>query len=158
MISNFSMAYAGGIEFEPGGPRRDSGPPRRPAEVKAWASKQALLVAQNKMSDFENYLAAMNMADLGGDPTPIATVLINRQPTALINVYDMLAEGKEIFAVLGASTGRGPAISMIQHWQHPHYGVGLNWNELDFSVVAPWCTWGRWLLQFDEHAIRPNGR
>ena len=136
MIRNFSMAYVGGIEFEPGGPRRDSGPPRRPAEVKAWASEQALLVAENTMSDFENYLAAMNVAHLGGDPTPIATILINRQPTALINVYNTLAEGKEIFAVLGASTGRGPAISTIQHWRNPHYGVGLGWNELDFSGIS----------------------
>jgi hypothetical protein len=51
-------------------------------------------------------------------------------------VYDTLAEGTNIFAVLGASTGRGPAISMIQYYQNPHVGLGFGWDELDFSVAV----------------------
>jgi hypothetical protein len=134
---NFSMSYAGGIEFEPGGPRRHSGPPRGPAEVKGWASKQALLLAEAKFNEFKNYLAAMNVAEFGGDPTPIATILINRQAASLIKVYDKLVEGMEIFAVLGPSTGGGGlSISQIHHRHSQHYTIGLAGNEVNFSVVA----------------------
>jgi hypothetical protein len=111
------MAYVGEIGFEPGGPRRDSGRLRGPGEVKDWASEQALLLAEAEINEFEKYLAAMNVAGFGGDPTPIATILMNRQATSLIKVYDMLAEGREIFAALGASTGgHGVAISEIRYW------------------------------------------
>ena len=46
--SSFSTAYVGGIEFEPNGPRRGSGELRDSAAVKAWASKQAQLLAQTR--------------------------------------------------------------------------------------------------------------
>jgi hypothetical protein len=136
VIGSFSIAYVGAIGFEPSGPRRDSGPPCSRAGVEAWASEQALLVAQITVSDLENYVAAMNVAAFGGDPTPIATILINRKPASLIKVHDTLSEGKEVFAAFDASTGRGPRISMIHHWQTPYYAIGFDWNELNFLVVA----------------------
>jgi len=130
------MSYVGGIGFEPDGPRRNSGPLRAPAEVKAWASGQAQLLAATTISDPEKYLAAMNVADLGGDPTPIARILINRKPEALGDVFETLAHGTNIFAVLGASMGRGQAISMIHYYRNPHLGISFGWDELDFSVAT----------------------
>jgi hypothetical protein len=99
------------------GPRRHSAP-QCPSEVKAWASDQAGLLAQIGINDFERYLAAMNVAE-GGDPTPIATILIGRKPTSLAHACDELAEGKEMFAVVGDPTGQGPSISLLHHRSSP---------------------------------------
>jgi hypothetical protein len=95
----------------------------------------------------------MNVANFGGDPTPIATIMINRKAASLAAVYDTLAEGTNIFAVLGVSTGRRPAISMIHHWQNPHSGIGFVWNELDFSVVAMEAWSGRRIPDQVYHQI-----
>jgi hypothetical protein len=135
-IDNFSTAYVGSIGFEPSGPRRDSGVLSSPPHVKAWASEQAELMGQLKRNDAENYLAAMNVAEFGGDPTPIAMVLINRQFQSLATVYDMLAEGKNIFAVVGQPTVRGPAISTVVYRPSRHHGFGFAWNELDFPILV----------------------
>lgn len=132
-ISNFSMSFVGAIGFEPDGPRRDSGAWRNPAGVKAWASEQAVLLAKTKINEMERYIAAINIAEFDGDPTPIATILINRKPTSLSKVYNALAKRKEIFAAF--STAHGLSISTI-HWQTPYYGLGLRSNEVDFSVLT----------------------
>ena len=135
-ISNFSMAYVGGIEVESDGPRRNSGHPSHPNEVKKWASDQASLMAKAEINDCEKYLAAMNVFQFGGDPTPLARILINRSVTALADVYERLAKGEEIYAALGDSTGKGFAISLINYWQTPHHGIGLGFDELDFVITA----------------------
>jgi hypothetical protein len=152
-VPNFSMDYVGTIEFEPGGPRRNSGPLQNPAEVKAWASEQAQLLAESNINDYEKYLAAMNVAHFGGDPTPIATILINRRPESLADVCDRLAKGENIFAVLGASLGQGPAISMIQYHPHAHYGLGFHGNELEFCETAMEAWSGRRIPDQVYHQI-----
>jgi Histidine kinase-, DNA gyrase B-, and HSP90-like ATPase len=107
-VLNFSQAYVGAMGFEPGGPARNAGPLLGP-NVEAWASEQARLLAQVEIADFEKYIAAMNVAAFGGDPTQIAMVLLNRKPTPLATVYDMLAAGKPIFAAIEAArTGLKP--------------------------------------------------
>jgi Histidine kinase-, DNA gyrase B-, and HSP90-like ATPase len=139
-VSNFSTAYVGALSFEPSGPRRDSGPLSGPrAEVEAWASEQARLLAKFEINELEKYVAAINVAEFGGDPTPIATVLINRKPMALSAVYEILASGKTIFAAAeGPASGphQMPSISTVHHWNTRGYGIGFRWDELDFVEVT----------------------
>ncbi len=138
-VSNFSMSYVGALGFEPDGIRRGSGAIYAREEVQAWASEQARLLSRLEISAIEKYLAAMNVAEFGGDPTPIATILINRQARTLASVYDMLAEGKEIFAAAGSSTGGHPkalSISQVLYWSRGSFGMGLHPNELDFAVIT----------------------
>ncbi len=147
-IGGFSASYVGAIGVEPAGPNRDSGILLNPDKVKAWASEQALLLAEMKLNDLENYIAAANVASLGGDPTPIATILINRQLTTLINVYDLLVKEKEIYAVLGSPSGPVPSLSMIYHRPTPYHGIGLSAKDLNFSVATMEAWPG---LRFPEH-------
>jgi hypothetical protein len=130
-VQNFSMAYVGAMGFEPEGPRRNAG--FLLGAIEAWASEQAGLVAQIEISAFEKYLAAMNVAAFGGDPTQIAMVLLNRKPTPLASVYDMLAAGKPIFAAVDASL-TGLKLSMVFHRSGPSFRQSFGWNELDFAV------------------------
>ena len=135
-VHSFSMAYVGSMGFEPAGPRRNAGPIVG-ANVEGWASEQAALLAQTEVDEFEKYLAAMNVAQFGGDPTPIAMILINRKPTTLAGVYKMLAAGKAVTAAVSPSVGRQlPTISMVMHWRSPGHGEGLGSNELDFAVAT----------------------
>ena len=86
----------------------------------------------------ENYIAAMNVAVFGGNPTPIAMVLINRKPTALSRVYEMLVDGMQIFAAVQSSGVQPESLSIgsVFHWRAPGLGVGLGYNELDFVVTT----------------------
>ena len=101
-VGNFSKAYVGSIGFEPSGPRRDSGDLRSPQHVKDWATEQAKLISQLKKTDAENYLAAMNVAEFGGDPTPIAMILINRKITSLPDVMIYSAQTRIYMLSSGA--------------------------------------------------------
>jgi len=86
--------------------------------------------------------------------TPIAMILINRQPTAISKVYDMLQPGTPIFAVVGAPTIIQPAaISMLFHWRSPGHGEGLQWNELDFTLATMEAWHGRRLPDRVYHQI-----
>lgn len=154
-VGNLSTFYVGGVEYEPNGPRRDTGSLRAPAEVKAWASKQAQLLAQSQISDWERYYAAMNVAKFEGDPTPIATILINRNTMSLTEVYRALDDGKEIFAVLGQVTRNGPLISMINYWLSAHQGIALGFSELDFAVstMEAWLPGSRFPLDELYHRV-----
>jgi len=152
-IHQFSMTFAGALGFEPAGPRRNAGPILE-CNTNAWASEQAALLAQSNLNEYEKYLAALNVAEFGGDPTPIAMILINRQPTAISKVYDMLQPGTPIFAVVGAPTIIQPAaISMLFHWRSPGHGEGLQWNELDFTLATMEAWHGRRLPDRVYHQI-----
>ncbi len=65
-------------------------------------------------------------------------VLINRQVTSLSAVYEMLADGKSVFAPADPATGFQSLlqISRILHWRYPGFRSGLDWNELDFAVAT----------------------
>jgi hypothetical protein len=133
-MSNFSMQYVGAIGFEPGGPRRNAGC-LLGDNVGAWATEQAQLLTQFEISDIEKYLAAVNAANFGGDPTPIAMVLINRRPTTLSTVYDLLQDGTTIYAPIEHSGGL-VEISRVYHSTSPGIKSALAWNELDFGVTT----------------------
>jgi hypothetical protein len=139
-IDRFSTTYVGSIGYEPAGPSRSIGALSNEAEVRAWASAQAVLLGKADINDSEKYLAAMNVADFGGDPTPVARILINRNMTSLGEVYNMLAGGKEIFVVLRRSGGPDLSIGAVGYWANPHIGIGLASNELDFAspVMEAW--------------------
>jgi hypothetical protein len=84
LVGSFSQVYIGALGFEPDGLRRGTGPQfASKAKIEAWASEQATLVAQLEVNDLEKYLAAMNVAAFGGDPTPIARILVNREVQTL---------------------------------------------------------------------------
>jgi hypothetical protein len=158
-IGNFSTSYVGGIEFEPTGPSRgDSGAPLYPDQVKDWATEQAHLIAESRLDSFEKYLVAMNIAEFGGDPSLVATILINRKATSLLEVFDSLNSGASIFAVLSNPMDGGLAISMLQHGIGAHFRYALAWNEVDFSVLTMESWAGRRPPEREYHAVPTHDR
>ena len=139
-ISRFSTAFVGEIAYEPAGPRRDSGDLSSAAEVAAWASNQARRLSNADINALEKYPAAMHVAGFGGDPSPIAAILINRVPVTLVGVYDKLSAGEELFLVLNASELETPAIGMIVYRPDSCNGIGFGPDEVSFtvSVVEAW--------------------
>jgi len=155
-IANFSMAYIGAIAFESRGLRRESGSVLGKSEVESWASQQARLLTQSEINDLEKYLAAINVAEFGGDSTPIAMILINRQPTSLLSAYELLADGQVIFAAAEPSAGiqsKSLSISHVMHWQNPGFGSSLGWAELDFVVTTMEAWSGRHMPDQIYHRI-----
>ncbi len=136
IVGSFSRVHIGALGFEPDGLRRGTGPQVAPkARIEAWASEQANLVAQMEVSDLEKYLAAINVAGFGGDPTPIARILVNREVQPLQAVYDLLADGKEILAVVGPSSRdrtRALSLKTVTYQVRAGYGIGLSPKELSF--------------------------
>ncbi len=134
-VFNFSQSYVGALSFEPNGPRRDSGPAVAPTQLRAWATEQAKLLSGTGINDLEKYLSAINIAEFGGDSSPIAMALINRKLTPLMEVYNMLADGKEIFAPIDTHS-QEPTISMIYNTERPGLRGGFTENEIDFAVIT----------------------
>jgi hypothetical protein len=65
-----------------------------------WASDQAVLMADCGMSDDQRYQAAVNVANYGGDPTPIAMIVMNRNLVGIEEVTKILLNRTEVLAVL----------------------------------------------------------
>ena len=104
-----------------------------------WATQQARLVSEFEVSDLEKYTAALNVAEFLGDPMPIAMILIDRRPSDLASVYEILQKGTPIFALLdtlGGSVQIPHTIGQIIYWSSAHSGFGLGEHELNFSVVT----------------------
>jgi len=104
-VHSFSTTYIGALGFEPDGLRRGTGVPLAPkTEIEAWASEQARLIASLTVSEREKYLAAMNVANFGGDPTPIARILINREIHSLESAYEFLVDQMKYSPLSGHQT------------------------------------------------------
>ena len=129
-----------GLKVE--GPQRLFGRPLGPeTDLEVWASEQARLLAEMKISEKAKYIAAMNVAVYGGDPTPIAMILVNRNVTSLSAVYEMLSEGKTIFApILGDSMRSQFQLTQVVHQVTPGFQLGVGWRDLDFAEITmePW--------------------
>lgn len=133
-IGNFSMSFAGAIDYEPNGPQRGTGSLTNPSGVATWLTEQVRILAASPIAEFERYLASMNIAAFGGDPTCVATILVNRKAVSLNAVYELLAAGKEIFVVVGQGGTYGPSIFMVQYWPTHYLSISLGWEELDYAV------------------------
>jgi hypothetical protein len=136
VVSSYSMAYIGALAFESDGPRRDLGAlVGRKIEIESWASAQAQLLAESDLNGYEKYIAAMNVAEFGGDPTPIAMILMNRRAASLATIYDELSHGEVMFALLEREIQpQMLSISTVMHRAHPAIGIGLKFDELEFAV------------------------
>ena len=131
---NFSTHFVGAMAYEPDGPKRSAGKPfASAAQVERWGTEQARLLEGAQLGDREKYVAAINVAKFGGDPTPIAMILINRIPTSLEQVYELLENGEVIYGVVGAKFDK-PSIEMLYHQSRLHFQEILGHGELHFLV------------------------
>ena len=90
-----------------------------------------------EVDEFEKYLAAMNVAQFGGDPTPIAMILINRKPTTLAGVYKMLAAGKAVTAAVKSFCRKATSNNLNgDALAKSRSRGGLGRMELDFAVAT----------------------
>ncbi|MGB8841770.1 MAG: ATP-binding protein [Aliidongia sp.] len=139
-IVQLSKAYVGSIDYEPSGPRRERGSLFDEAAVKEWASAQAVLLGKADISESEKYLAAINVANFGGDSFPLARIMMNRGIATIHDVYDQLAAGVELFVVLDPSGSHEPSIGVINFWPNLHMGIGIAPGELEFlaTVLEAW--------------------
>lgn len=133
-IYQFSFNYVGSIGYDPDGPRRGHGSILNKEGVKAWASEQAVLLASANLNEAEQCLAAMNVAEFGGNPAPVAKILVSRNWMSLGQVYDLLVEGNDIFVALERSDST--SIGSIVYWPNPHQGISIKSHELDLGVLV----------------------
>lgn len=98
-LTSLSDTYIGSLRREPDGPRRGAGPLAPSQEAIAhWASQQAAILSDQKLSLANSYYAASNVCSLGGDPASIAAAVLNREFAAIGSIVDLLVAGSTIYA------------------------------------------------------------
>ena len=92
---HFSAGFFGCIEQAPSGPRRSAG--EITVDLSRWASEQAHLLALGGLNEREGQTAAMYIAQHGGDPTPLAAVIIENNFVGLSGVIgNFIGDQKEL--------------------------------------------------------------
>ena len=143
-VTSFSRNYVGTLDFEPDGVRRSAGlSVATKTKIAAWASEQAALISQLEIHELEYYLAAANVAFFGGDASPIARILVNRETLKLDAVFQILEQGTVIYAALDPQfrgESEGLRISNVYYRPHPSHGIGLSRNEIEFfnTTMESW--------------------
>jgi hypothetical protein len=104
---NFNEGFYGCIDQIPSGPRRSE--KGVTPDLSVWATVQAKLLAEGNLDNTERQTAAVCVAYHGGDPTPLAAVIIDGEwltlPTAIQN---FLAKGIELTFIKENHYEKGP--------------------------------------------------
>ncbi len=158
-IGSLATDYVGALGYEPDGPMRNMGQ-RVSARgaVEAWATDQATLLSHMNLGEWEKYLAAANVAQFGGDATPIAMILLDRKPTYIKDVFNVLQTGASIYGVINdISGGRNyPSFGTIYHEIGSFIRQNFRPDEIEFLVPT---LEGWHVRRFHDdiyHVIAPN--
>ena len=134
----FGQTYAddflGAIDYEPAGPRRDTGKARAKALLAAWASEQALLIAADKLEFPRRQYAAERVAEFGGDATPIFGLKLDKKWADLDDIVKRLAEGEILYAPIKAGDRDGTVQIAVVRERHSGFIDNYKPNELKYLV------------------------
>lgn len=136
----FGQTYAddflGAIDYEPAGPRRDTGNARAKALLAAWASEQALLIASDKLELPRRQYAAERVAEFGGDATPIFGLRLDKEWADLDDIVKRLADGEMLYAPIKAGDRDGTVEITVVREHHSGFIDNYKPDELKYLVPA----------------------
>ena len=88
------------FDYESGGPDRSLWLGKVKTSLVNWANGQASRIENATNDIVERHRAAIMIANCGGDPLPVAGMLINRTSTSISDIFSELRSGNEIYAPL----------------------------------------------------------
>ena len=138
--------YVGCLCYTGDGPKRSAGSNLLfPEVVREWASAQANLMGEGDLSLAEKYLAAINVARFGGNPTPIAGIILGRKIVGIDEIIHVLLSGKILFAPIRPESGAPTSKNRLSQIQYsPTPGMALNLvSEVEVldDVLEAWEPW-----------------
>ena len=94
----FQAEFSGALEHVPKGPSRAAGAFVDKEMLARWATEQAILCAEQLSDPRELHEAAANICAFGGDPSPIAVIILNGEVATLNEVCEILISGQKVIA------------------------------------------------------------
>lgn len=127
--------FIGAIDYLPSDPRRSEGKARAQDRLPDWATRQAKKVAEAGIPFPQRQNAAQTVANLGGDATPIAGMLLNREWVGIEGIFDHLAEGNVVYAPIKSDMHDNDRILATQiRERHSGFLDNYQTNELELLV------------------------
>jgi Histidine kinase-, DNA gyrase B-, and HSP90-like ATPase len=135
-LSEHVDEFAGAIDYEPSGPRRDMERPRAAARLPLWATEQAALAASTVVPQPQRQRIAERVAKFGGDATPIASILFNREWVPLEEAFSKsLKEGTVYIPITWSMRQEGrPVMTTVRE---RHTGFVDNYFQGELELVLP---------------------
>jgi hypothetical protein len=135
----FGQTYAddflGTIDYDPAGPRRDTGKPRAEQILSAWASDQARLIEIDRLAFPARQYAAERVAQFGGDASPIFGLRLNKEWVDLQKIVDRLIAGEALYAPIKAANLEG-AVELTEVRER-HSGFIDNYKPDELRYLVP---------------------
>lgn len=100
VFNQFRDEFAGVIDYTPADPRRSRGAPKAGYKISTWASTQAIKHNEAHTKSFDLSRVAQRVADFGGDASPIALMLLNRELKDLPTIFNFIKDKGAVYAPL----------------------------------------------------------